>query len=147
MAGFKKFHEFALNTRIEGRVAVLEVVDVAFEKGILLKKFDDAKGSAAHGPYVHAAIVVTLHDFKNFGGATHAGDAFGKGQEHAELGFFLEAIFHHLAVPWLENVQRHFRAGEEDDVQGKQRNAFRPHGSQDFMIAERRGGCRLVGGD
>jgi hypothetical protein len=33
-------------------------------------------------------------------------------------------------------VQRKFRAGKKDDVQRKQRNAIRPHGSQVEMIPE-----------
>ena len=33
-------------------------------------------------------------------------------------------------------MQGHFSAGEKDDVQRKQRNAFRPHGSQTTMIPD-----------
>jgi hypothetical protein len=46
-------------------------------------------------------------------------------------------------------MEGEFRAGKEDDVQGKQRNAFRPHGSQSIMIPEEGTGglfLRLVTG-
>jgi len=139
VAGFEEFHEFALNTGIQGRIAIFEVIDLTFEERILFEKFNDAKRRAADCQDIHAAIFVTFDDFGDFSGAADSGDPFGKGEEHTELRLLFQVIFDHLAVSRLKNMQRHFRAGEKDDVQGKQRNAFRPHGSQVDMIAEGRG--------
>ena len=140
VASFKKLDELALDAGIQAGVAVFEVVDVAFEERILLEKLDDAKGSAADSDNVYAAVVVALDDVADFRGAADAGDALGKSEEHAEFGFFLEAVFDHLAVARLENVQGEFCAGKKDDVQRKERNAFRAHGSQSLIIPDRANG-------
>jgi hypothetical protein len=57
-------------------------------------------------------------------------NALRKREQHAKLGLIIEAPPDHLTVAWLENVQREIRSGKEDDVQGKERNPFRPHRSQ-----------------
>ena len=69
-------------------------------------------------------------DFDNFSGAAHVHDTFRMREQHAELRLIIEAPLDHLTVAWLENVQGKIRAGEKNDVQGKERNPFRPHRSQ-----------------
>src|SRR2546427_10014600 len=130
VAGFVQLHEFALNARICGSFAVLKVIYLAFEERILRGQFEHAKGSAANGKNIHSAVAVALHHIEYFGSAADARDTVGKREKHAERRLLRETGFCHLAVRRLENVQRKVGAGENDDVQRKTRNAFRPHGSQ-----------------
>src|SRR6266404_6314893 len=109
-------------------VAIIEVVNAAFEERVYREEFDDTEGSAADREDVHAAVVVTFNDFQNFGGAAGAGNSVREGEKHAEFGLVVEAIADHFAVARLENVQRKVSAGKKNDVQRKQRNAIRPHG-------------------
>ncbi|GAC1639138.1 MAG: hypothetical protein NVS9B14_20150 [Candidatus Acidiferrum sp.] len=109
-------------------MTIVEIVYAAFQKGIVSEKLDDAKRRAADGDDVHAAVVVFLGYFKNFGGAAGSGHAVIESEEHAEFGFVVKTIADHLAITRLENVQRKVGAGEENDVQRKQRNAIGPHG-------------------
>src|SRR5260370_3567458 len=132
VAGFEKIHELALDARIGGRFPVFQVIHLAFQKRVFREKFHHAKWGAAGSDDVHPAIFVAFYDVENFGGATHSCDALRKRKKHAKLGFFFQTDFHHFAVTRLENVQGKFRAGKEDDVERKQRNAFRPHGSQEI---------------
>jgi hypothetical protein len=104
---------------------------MAFEERVLLEEFDNAEGGAAGREDVHAAVLITFGNVQNFGGAPDPGETFGKRKEHAELGFFFKTVFHHFAVTGLEYVQGKLHARKKDDVQRKQRNAFRPHGSQE----------------
>ena len=136
MAGFEELHKFPLDARIGGCFPVLQVIHVAFKKRVFREQFDHAEGSAACSGDVHPAVFVAFYDVEDFGSTTDASNAFGKREEHAEFRFFLETVFHHLAVTRFENMQGHFSAGEKDDVQRKQRNAFRPHGSQTTMIPD-----------
>src|SRR5258708_14655705 len=129
VAGFEELHELALDARIGGRFPVFQVIDLAFQKRVFREKFHHAEWDAAGSDDVHAAVVVAFYDVENFGGATDSRDAFGQREKHAKLGFFLETVLHHFAVTRLENMQGKFRAGKEDDIERKQRNAFRPHGS------------------
>src|SRR5258708_3170202 len=129
VAGFEELHEFALDARIGGRFPVFQVIDLAFQKRVFREKFHHAEWGAAGSDDVHAAVVVAFYDVENFGGATDSRDALRKRKEHAELGFFFQTVFHHFTVTRLENMQGKFRAGKEDDIERKQRNAFRPHGS------------------
>src|SRR5258708_36306973 len=119
-----------MDTRTGGSFTVLQVVHVAFQERVLREQFDHAEGGAADCENVHAAVFVAFNDVENFGGAADSRHSLGKGEKHAELGLFFQRVFHHFAVTWLENMQGKLRAGKEDDVQRKQRNAFRPHGSQ-----------------
>src|SRR5260370_27997371 len=128
VAGCEELHELALDARIGGRFPVFQVIDVAFQKRVFREKFHHAEWGAAGIDDVHAAVVVAFYDVENFGGATDSRDAFGQREKHAKLGFFFETVFHHFAVTRLENMQRKIRAGKEDDVERKQRNAVRPHG-------------------
>src|SRR6267378_3848509 len=136
VAGFEELHEFAVDARIGGRFPVLQVIDVAFQKRVFRVKFHDAEGSAAGSEDVHPAILVVFYDVENLGGAADSRDTLVKREKHAEFRLFFQTVFHHFAVTRLENVQRKFRAGKKDDVQRKQRNAIRPHGSQVKMIPE-----------
>src|SRR5262249_36409468 len=130
MAGFEELHEFALDAWIRRSVAIFEVIHATFEEGVLFEKFEHTKGGTANGENVHASVFVALDDIEDFGGAANTSDAVRKRKQHAEFGFVLQAGSYHLAVAGLENVQGKVRAGEQDDVQRKQRNAFWPHGSQ-----------------
>src|SRR6266481_3258500 len=121
----------ARDARIGGSFPVLEVIHVAFQKRIFREKFHHTEGGAADRKNVHAAIFVAFYDVEDFGGAADARDSLGKGKKHAELGLFFQTVLYHFAVTRLENMQRQLRAGKEDDVQRKQRNTFRPHGSQE----------------
>jgi hypothetical protein len=56
-------------------------------------------------------------------------DSLWQGKKHAEFRFFLEAVFHHLLVARLENMQGQGSAGQENDVQRKKRDTFWPHDS------------------
>src|SRR6267143_214658 len=136
VADFEELHEFAPDTRIGGGFPVIQVIDVAFQKRVFRVKFHDAEGKAAGSEDVHPAVFVVFYDVENLGGAADARDALGKRKKHAEFGLFFQTVFHHFAVTRLENVQRKFRAGKKDDVQRKERNAIRPHGSQVKMIPE-----------
>src|SRR6267142_2356579 len=124
--------EFRLQARIDASVAVIEKVDVAFQESVFrisirVDQLRYTKWRAADGDDVHAAIVVALHDFCHLGGATYADDPLGQGQQKSELGFFVDAAAHHLAVTRLENVQREGSAGKKNDVQREKRNPVRPH--------------------
>src|SRR5258706_503046 len=136
VAGFEELHEFAVDARIGGRFPVLQVIDVAFQKRVFRGKFHDAGGSAAGRGEVHPATLGVFYDVENLGGAADSRDTLVKREKHAEFRLFFQTVFHHFAVTRLENVQRKFRAGKKDDVQRKQRNAIRPHGSQVKMIPE-----------
>jgi len=103
---------------------------VAFQQWVFREKLDNSKRGAPDCENIHAAVTVALCDFQNFGGAADMRDTFGKGEQHAELGLFFQTAFHHSAVTRFEYVQGELRAGKQNDVQRKQRNAFRPHGSQ-----------------
>ena len=92
--------------------------------------FRDHEWRAAGSENIHAAVIVTLHDSRDFRGAADARQTFGHGKQHTEFRFLREAIIGHGAVTRLKNVQGKLRAGEKDDVQRKKRNAFWPHGSQ-----------------
>jgi hypothetical protein len=130
VAGFIEFDEFPLHARAAGRFTVFQIVDAACEKRLSLKEVQHAERSASDGDDVHATVVVAFYHVKDFRGAAHVSEAIGKRKEQAEFRLFLDTSLHHLPIARLENMQGEFRAGKEDDVQGKKRNAIRPHGSR-----------------
>lgn len=119
-----------MDARVGRGFTVFEIIHVAFEDGVFCEQLYGAKGDAAVGEDIHAAVVIALGDIYDFGGAADARDAVGEREKHAKFRVVFEAVFYHLAVTGLENVQGKFSAGEKNDVQRKQRNAIRPHGSQ-----------------
>src|SRR5467141_3273764 len=129
MAGFEQLDELALHAWIRGDFPVIKIIHMTFQERVFLEKLDNSKRGAADGENIHAAVLITLCNVQNFGGAADTRDSLVEGKEHAELGLFFQAAFHHGAVTRFEYVQGKLRAGKEDDVQRKQRNAFRPHGS------------------
>src|SRR5712692_809704 len=115
-------------------LTVIQEVDISLQElvvrlGIGVHQLRYAERRAADGDDVHTAVVVTLNDFGDFRGATHADNSFRQGQEHAELAFFVDAMADHLAVARLENVQGEYCAGKKNDVQREKRNTFGPHES------------------
>jgi hypothetical protein len=116
VTGFVDFSEFFACFRDGGGGAVFEIVDCAFEERVLVKEFDDSKRDAANCEDVHATILVSLYDFKDFCGAADPGDTVVEGEEHTEFGFVFEAIADHLSVARLENMQGKVSAGEKNDV-------------------------------
>src|SRR5260370_40782237 len=107
-------------------LAVIKEVDISFQElvvpvGVGIHQLRYAEREAADGDDVHAAVVVTLHDFGHPRGATDTDNSFRQGQEHAELAFLVEAMADHLAVARLENMQREYSAGMKYDVHTEQR--------------------------
>src|SRR5258707_4367982 len=92
--------------------------------GVGIHQLRYAEREAADGDDVHAAVVVTLHDFGHPRGATDTDNSFGQSEEHAELAFLVEAMADHLTVARLGYVQREDCAGKKDDVQRVKRNTF-----------------------
>src|SRR5271165_4124604 len=60
MAGFVEFDELLLAASGCGEFAVFEVVDLAFEKGIIVEEFGDTENIAADGDDIHAAVFVAF---------------------------------------------------------------------------------------
>src|SRR5579883_19787 len=119
VARFVDFDQLAAERRIDGQVAVLEIIDAAFEQRVFGEEIDDSEGMAANGDDVHAAVGIAPDDLENFSGATDAGEAVVDGQEHAEGRARVEAFADHAAIARLKNVQGKLFAGEENDVQRK----------------------------
>ncbi len=116
MACLEKLDELPLDARIAGILSIIKVVHLAMEERIFREQFDDAEWRAAGSENIHAAVIVTLHDSRDFRGAADARQALGQGEKHTELGFFFNTGFHHFAVTRFENMQRKLRAGKENDV-------------------------------
>src|SRR5580704_4832693 len=123
VAGFVEFDQLFFLCRVEGRVSVLQVIDLPFEQRIFGKQVYDAKWHTADGNDVYATVIVALRGFQNFGGAANADDTLFQSQEHAERNVLIEALAYHAAVARFENVQRKLLAGEKNDVQRKKRNS------------------------
>src|SRR5579863_4508129 len=112
VAGFVEADQLALDLGAHRPFAVFEIIDLAFEQGILLKKFDNAKWSSSYGQDVHATVSVAPKEFKDFGGAADMRNSTRSVEHHAEFGFFIQAGFHHFPVTRLEDVQGKVCAGE-----------------------------------
>src|SRR5258708_25806399 len=130
MAAFVELNEFASHTRIRRHLRVFEIIHFAFQERVLVEQLDHAKGRAAHCQNIHSSIGIPFHHLDNFRCASHVHDALREREQHAELRLIIETSPRHLTVAWFENVQRKVRAGEKNDVEGKERNPFRPHRSQ-----------------
>src|SRR5437773_10975297 len=109
---------------------------------VLGEYFNDAEWSAANSENIDSAVRVAFCDLHDFSGATHARDSLVQGGDHAEFRVLFQAVFDHLAVTRLESMQGDLRSWNDDDVQRKQRNAFRPHGSQ--STSYQRGGPVVI---
>src|SRR5713101_9582079 len=132
VADLVESHELTPRACVGAMLTVSEEVDIAFQElivrvGVGVHQLGYAERRAANGDDVHAAVVVTLHDFGDIRGATHADNSFRQSQEHSELAFMVDALADHLAVARLENVQGENCAGKKNDVQREKRNTFRPH--------------------
>src|ERR1700730_9855459 len=111
-----QLYQFTPDTRFGRPVAIVEVIDMSFEEGVLAKRFrveqlHDAKWRASYRQDVHSSVFVALNDLNYLRCAAHADDAFWKRQEHAEFTPVVEAPADHLAIPWLEDMQGKVGAG------------------------------------
>src|SRR5208283_528002 len=127
VASLIDFDELAFLLWLNGGFAIFEIVDLAFEKGILREKLHNAEDIPTDSNDVHPAIRIAFDDFQNLGGAANFGDAVIHGEQHSEGRAGVEAVAHHAAVAGLENVQGKLFAGEKYDVQRKERYAIGSH--------------------
>src|SRR5690349_7801237 len=106
MADLVEPHELTPRACVGAMLTVIKEVDFTFHEvvvrvGVGVYQLGYAERRAADCDDVHAAVVVTLHDFGDFRSATYADNSFRQNQEDAELAFFLEAMANHLAVARL----------------------------------------------
>ncbi len=106
---------------------VLEVFDVAFEERVVGMHVFNAKGNAADGQDVHAAVFVLFGDAGNLRCAPDARDPLGAGEDHSEFGLRVETPLDHPAITRLENMQRQRRQREENHLKRKERDTRRSH--------------------
>src|SRR6266404_9803355 len=132
VAHFIKLHEIVFGARVGTILAIVQEVHIAFQEFVVsiafaVHQIHDTKWRTPDGKNVHAAVIVTLDHFGDFGGATDTDDSLRKSEENTEFTFFVDAAVHHLAVTRLEDVQGESRAGKKNDVQWEKRNSIRPH--------------------
>src|SRR5271165_3464706 len=139
VAGLVEFDQLALLWTIHRGLAIVKVIHQAVQKRLVFEKLNDPEGIPADGDNIHAAIVMGLDDFQNFRCAADPYDTIGQRQQHSKRLTQVYAFTHHAAIARLENVQGELLVWKKDDVEGKKRNAFRPH-SSDPMIANLAGG-------
>src|ERR1700733_8787247 len=97
---------------------------------------NESESILSSGQYVRAPIVIflqNLYDHRGPAGLRHFSFA---SQHDAERRLRVEAFARHLPVARLKNVQWNGLAGEQNDVQRKERDARGIHERLEGMIAE-----------
>src|SRR5215470_3179305 len=117
---------------------VWEILDESFEVLVLVDDFVQLKYRTPLRKNVHAAVVVILEFLDDFCRAANFSQVFLARENHAEFAFFGEAEADHLAVAWLEDVERQGHAGQQDDFEREERDTRGPHGVQWVRCGDQR---------
>jgi hypothetical protein len=99
---------------------VIDHKNFGLEEGTLLVDAHDFESPAAFGNKVEAAVGIFLYDSDDFGGASYVGETLLERAYDAESTILSAALRNHFFVAWLEDVERQWSAGEEDDIERKE---------------------------
>src|SRR5581483_6363695 len=99
---------------------ILKIEDVATQEWPFLIDLQNLESLPALGDNVHLAVVITLGDGDDLGGAAHVGDPFLLGAYNAERDLLLETLVDQFLITRLKDVQGQGSARKEHNVQGEQ---------------------------
>ena len=97
----------------------------ALQECTILIHGDDFETVAALGDQVEASIGILFHDGDDFGGASHFGETLIESTNHSKNPILRQTFGDHFFIARLENVQRQWSAGKQDDIEREQGNEGR----------------------
>ena len=107
---------------------IIKVADLGAQEGALLVDAQNLEAAQALGEDVETSVLVTFDDIEDLGGAADLCHLFLPGMDDAKDRVALQALTDHLFVARLEDVQRQWDGGKQDQRQRKNwQQALHPH--------------------